>query len=139
MHAYFHGGKIVMSNKEIQSYLKSIVKMIPAARMTRKRIFNELSDSVSQFLEDHPDASQEELISHLGTAEEVAAQYIEHLSAAEISGKMRWRKVNIVLGIFICSIVLTVGIYLFFVITEGRNATVVYYTDTLHIETLPEE
>lgn len=59
---------------DISDYLKQIGKKAPFA--FRKKLITELRQNISEYVDEHPNCSIEDVINHFGTPEQFADEYI---------------------------------------------------------------
>ena len=94
----------------LKRYYRSIRKDLPCSYKMKKRIMQQIQESVDQFLEQNPDADFDEVQLHFGEPQTIALSYIEDQDAPELLRKMRIKKS--VLAIVACTMALIVAIWL---------------------------
>ncbi len=82
----------MIHNRSAKKYLRRVRGMLPCSRKMKKRIIEQICGEVSLFLEDHPEADYNSMISRFGEPESIAASYVEGMGTAEILSKFRIRK-----------------------------------------------
>ncbi len=94
----------------LKRYYRSIRKDLPCSYKMKKRIMQQIQESVDQFLEQNPDADFDAVQLHFGEPQTIALSYIEDQDAPELLRKMRIKKS--VLAIVACTMALIVAIWL---------------------------
>jgi hypothetical protein len=120
-----------MEMMTIKNYINKSIQYVSCSKKEKKRLYQDLSDSIDQFLIEHPTAIMEDVIAVFGTPEEFGTQYISNRSPEKLSTnylqKYRWK----IQKISIFCIILAMGIYMFYFICTTKHTTVVMYTDVL--------
>jgi hypothetical protein len=123
----------------IKKYINESVRYVSCSKKEKKRLYQDLSDSIDQFLIEHPTATMEDIVAAFGAPEEFGTQYISNRSPEELSTnyvpKYKWR----LLKISVFCIILAMGIYMFYFINAVKHTTVVMYTDELIEETIYDD
>lgn len=65
-------------------YYRDIRRLLKCPRQTRQRLMGDLQNSIENYLEDYPDATQDQLISHFGSPDEIARDYLASLDQEEL-------------------------------------------------------
>lgn len=94
----------------LKRYYRSIRKDIPCSYKTKKRIMQQIQESVGLFLEQNPDADFTAIQLHFGEPQTIAMSYIEDQDAPELLRKMRIKRK--VIAIVVGTMALIVAIWL---------------------------
>lgn len=76
----------------LKRYYRSIRKDLPCAYKMKKRILQQVQESVDQFLEQNPDADFDAVQLHFGEPQTIALSYIEDQDTPELLRKMRIKR-----------------------------------------------
>lgn len=99
-----------MSNLDtaLKRYYRSIRKDLPCSYKMKKRIIQQIQESVDQFLEQNPDADFDAVQLHFGEPQTIALSYIEDQDTPELLRKMRIKKriITIVAGAMVAVLVI---------------------------------
>lgn len=76
----------------LKRYYRSIRKDLPCSYKMKKRIMQQIQESVGLFLEQNPDADFDALQLHFGEPQTIALSYIEDQDAPELLRRMRIKK-----------------------------------------------
>ena len=94
----------------LKRYYRNIRKDLPCSYKMKKRIMQQIRESVDQFLEQNPDADVDAVQLHFGEPQTIALSYIEDQDAPELLRKMRIKKK--VLAIIVAAMSLILAIWL---------------------------
>ena len=78
--------------KELKQYYRDIAKKLPVGRKEKQQILLAITESVEDYLAAHPLADFQAVQLHFGSPQEIAAAYIENMTAPEILKKFRLRR-----------------------------------------------
>ena len=106
----------MISQKEIKQYLNKVKKNCPYS--LRRRLSAELESAISEYAEENPDKTIEDLISRFGEADKYAEEYITEMSAAERTRILRKGKTIITAA--------TIGIAVIVLIVASTAAWIIY-------------
>ena len=82
-----------MQNKALLSkYYKEIKHALPCSRRERDEIMQIIESNVSDYVQDHPDATMASIEQHFGTPVSIAASYIDSVDCEKIINRMHMRK-----------------------------------------------
>lgn len=86
-----------MSNLDaaLKRYYRSIHRELPCSFKMKKRIMQQIYESVNLFLEQNPTADFETVQSHFGEPQTIALSYVEDQDAPALLRKMRIKKIAI--------------------------------------------
>lgn len=76
----------------LKRYYRSIRKDLPCSYKMKKRIIQQIQESVDQFLEQNPNADFAAVQLHFGEPQTIALSYIEDQDAPELLRKMRVKR-----------------------------------------------
>lgn len=82
----------MINNRSAKKYLRHVRSMLPCSRKTKKLIVAQIGSDISSYLEEHPEADYNTLLSRFGTPETIAISYIDSTDAPEVLKKMHTRK-----------------------------------------------
>ena len=74
-----------------ERYLRSVCTLLDCPLKERERLRSRLSNAVTAYLEDVPEADEADLVANFGTPEDCAARLLEECTPAEIAAQ-RQRK-----------------------------------------------
>ena len=80
-----------ITNRAARRYLREVRSLLPAGRMKR-RITEQITCCVSDFLEQEPDADAAALQARFGPPQAIAAAFIESLGTAELLQRLKLRR-----------------------------------------------
>lgn len=117
-------------------YLRSVRKLLDCPAAKRDRLMKRLSDAVTTYLEDYPDAKLEQMIQAFGTPEICASQLLDDCQPAVVVNARqkkhrRMRAGMIILAIFLSLTLLAAG-YLW------SNGGLVIIEHTHYADDIPE-
>lgn len=96
-------------NRELKNYYGEISKVLICSGREKREIINSIKESVSCYLNEHPEADIDEIRSIFGTSKEVAEEYLNNETAESIRTKIK--RGNAV--ILIVSIAVTIALIVF--------------------------
>ncbi len=109
--------------KQLKNYYRDIRHCLPGSGKLKKQIMCNIQQSVNAYLEEKPLADFEEVQRHFGTAQQIAAAYVEELDTSEVMKKLRIRKT--VVGVVCAAVALALllwGIALVTALIDGHNS-----------------
>lgn len=113
-----------------KKYLKEIQKRIPLSYKQKRKLLTPLTNTINEYIEEHPQANYDELIQQFGTPSEIANGIID-VSAQSISNSTHHqKKLVIFLTIFIVCLVLILC-YSRFLIGELNKTQVVFIREEI--------
>ena len=87
---------------EIETYFQQIAKALP--REGRKTLLPDIRAGVESYLAENPEAGIDDVVSYVGTPEDIAAEYYSNLDGGEITGEMKiGRKIAVI--VLICLLI----------------------------------
>ena len=118
--------------KEISEYIRQVGKSCPYP--FRRKLLLELQSNLSDFLYVHPDCTMEDVLSHFGTPEKFADEYILAMDTVDrqiILQKGRFLKKVVCVGmIIVLLIVISAAAW---IVHENAQSVGNYYTDEIHV------
>lgn len=81
-----------VTKRELRKYLRQIKAELLCPCKERKRILGNLKESISGYLEEHPEATIESVRAFFGSAQQIAASYVEELPTPELIQKLKLRR-----------------------------------------------
>lgn len=81
-----------ISKRALQKYFRQVKGELLCPRKTRKQIMEDLKKNVSLYLEEHPEATIENILHTFGSPRQIAASYVEELPTPELIKKLKLRK-----------------------------------------------
>ena len=76
-------------NRELKNYYGEISKVLICSGREKREIINSIKESVSCYLNEHPEADIDEIRSIFGTSKEVAEEYLNNETAESIRTKIK--------------------------------------------------
>lgn len=118
-------------NRNVKSYVKAVERRLLCGGEQKKQLQAQLAGFLERFLEENPDATEEQLHAALGTPEEMANLLMEPVSSEErqtfLSKQKRMRTIGTVL-LIVCAL----SILIFALFFKQRPIEVV--EDTTHYD-----
>lgn len=81
-----------MNDRQLRRYLRQIRSMLPCGGKRRRELMDNVRSGVTRYLEEHPDATAEQVMAYFGAPEAIAASYVESAGTAEILRSVRIRR-----------------------------------------------
>lgn len=81
-----------MNDRQLRRYLRQIRSMLPCGGKRRRELMDNVRSGVIRYLEEHPDATAEQVMAYFGAPEAIAASYVESAGTAEILRSVRIRR-----------------------------------------------
>ena len=83
---------MISDNRSMKRYFRRIRGTLPCSRKLKNHIMDQIHNEVGLYLEEHPGADYNAVLSRFGEPERIAAAYVEDMGAAEILKKLRIRR-----------------------------------------------
>ena len=127
-----------MVSNDAKKYCREVGKWLPCSRLQKKRILDDLRDSVAAYIDDNPDAEYQAIVERFGLPQVIAATYIEELDSRELLGNLRVkRRIVSIVSVVACLVVfIWLGITTVALISDTHQADGYYIT---HIDEGVEE
>lgn len=122
-----------MSNRIISKYLKNSLKHCPL--VFRKKLKEDLYDSLLGYLTENPEADEDELAVCFGTPQQYTAEYIASLDGDEqvkYLSKSHFVKRIVAIGIAVVMLLVAVGVT--FIVIDSINSSGDYYETEINEE-----
>lgn len=102
----------MVNNRAARQYMQEVKAMLPGAGKQKKAILNRIRTTVEEYLADSPNAVYEEIVSRLGSPNQIAASCLEEMDTAELMKQLRTKKkmVCIVTAAALVIVMLWVGV-----------------------------
>ena len=81
-----------MNDRQLRRYLRQIRSMLPCGGKRRRELMDNVRSGATRYLEEHPDATAEQVMAYFGAPEAIAASYVESAGTAEILRSVRIRR-----------------------------------------------
>lgn len=81
-----------ISKRALQKYFRQVKGELLCPRKTRKQIIGDLKKNVALYLEDHPEATIENILHTFGSPRQIAASYVEELPTPDLMKKLKLRR-----------------------------------------------
>lgn len=81
-----------MNDRQLRRYLRQIRSMLPCGGKRRRELMDNVRSGATRYLEEHPDATAEQVMAYFGAPEAIAASYVESAGTAEILRSVRSRR-----------------------------------------------
>ncbi len=114
--------------KIIATYLRQVKRNCPFS--FRKKLITDLKSHLSDYLEDNPDSTLEDLENHLGSPEKFADEYLlatDETTRKKSIRKTKWIKYSILFGVI--SIVLIIAVTAIMMLVNLSQTRVYYYNE----------
>ena len=124
----------MISEKEINHYLKQIRTLVPVHAKNEKRYLRDLTDSITQFAKDNPEATMQNIIEQYGSPMEVVRDYIESCDVDLIIKRITLQTIvrRLVVVILLC-LFIALSCFLFYIhkaYLDSKN-TIITNTETV--------
>lgn len=122
-----------MSNRIISKYLKNSLKHCPL--VFRKKLKEDLYDSLLEYLAENPEADEDELAVCFGTPEQYTAEYIASLDGDEqVKYLSKSHFVKRIVAVGIAAVILLVAVGVGAVLYDVHYSSNYYYEITVEQE-----
>lgn len=106
----------------VDEYIKAVEKNTKCKRPLKKRYLAELTDSINNYLEQHPDISEEEFLAKFKSPEDAAKRFINFTDCDDsVKRFKRWARIITVIIAVIAVCVITVIFYHLFMDFYSNN------------------
>lgn len=76
----------------LKRYYCTIRSFLPCSQKLKKRILDEIQNSVNGYLKDHPEANISEIEARFGEPKNIAAAYVDDMNTPELLHTLRVRR-----------------------------------------------
>lgn len=121
----------MVNQREISKYVRQSRKGCPAPY--RRKLITELQNNLSDFLENNPERTMEDVLEHFGFPEKFADEYLlvmDDKDRMNALHKARWVRKTICVGV--ATIVLIVAIASVWIVRENSQTVGYYYFEEVH-------
>lgn len=127
-----------VSKRELRKYLRQIKAELLCPCKERNRILGDLKESISGYLDEHPEATIESVRAFFGSAQQIAASYVEELPTPELMQKLKLRRniLRYVVAIVGSAALLCVALWIATIVTALIS---VHNSSDPHVEIYIEE
>lgn len=123
-------------NNSVKSYLAGVRRSLHCPRNAKKEIMNRLQGDISDYLQDIPNPTQEELFLQFGVPEEYARESLELYDSKSLNEKLNVRKKTmnaiIAVGVVAITIITAVSIYAIIGVARAKLTEHGYSVITVH-------
>ena len=95
-----------------RAYLRAVRRQLDVPKKDRKRLVKRLSEALSAYLEENPDASPQDLAAALGSPDQCAAELLSEFDPAQVAA-VRRRKKALLYGVIAVLAALSVLLFCF--------------------------
>jgi hypothetical protein len=92
-------------NKWTKKYINNVSKLLPCSFKRRKKLAEELSVQVEDYLYENPQADYDAVVRQFGTPEDFSKAYVENNDAVIIGEQLKQKK-RILLAVFVVALIL---------------------------------
>lgn len=98
-------------NTAMKEYIRSVSKALPCSGKMKKHILSQLQDSITDYLEQNPDAGLAAMQEHFGTPQQITSSYVDNQDASVLLKKMSIKKkvLTIVAGVMAAILLIWIG------------------------------
>lgn len=102
----------MVKNRAARQYMQEIKAMLPGGGKQKKAILNRIRTTVEEYLAENPGAAYEEIISRLGSPNQIAASCLEEMDTVKVVKKLHTKNriVCIVTAAALAVVLLWVGV-----------------------------
>ncbi len=124
---------------QLKKYFRDIKAGIPKDYPCRERILNQIQKSITNFLEEQPEASFSDILEKFGNPIDIASSFIDDMPGEEIAEILKKEKhkkfIILTICITICIFAASISCYLYLYPPVKITETVTIYKETEYIET----
>lgn len=119
-----------MVSNDAKKYCREVGKWLPCSGLQKKRILDNLRDSVAAYTDDNPDAEYQAIVNRFGLPQVIAATYVDELDSQELLGNLRVkRRIIRIVSVVACFVVfIWLGITTAALISDAHQADGYYIT-----------
>lgn len=127
-------------NFALWRYYRTIRNHLHCSRKLKKRIMNEIKESVKNYLSDHPDSNYDDIETHFGKPLQIAANYVDNMNTDELLKTLYIkRKALSIFAIVATIIVLSWAVAVTIATQRDINSSNGTYEDIIIDGTIPSE
>lgn len=123
-------------NDTLKQYLQEVKILLPCSSREKQRCITELEADASAFLENHPNATLEELYSAIGSPQSIAESFMARTDPEQLSHRLSVKR-RIAVGIITIAVILAIVVGAIVAVTSYKRHNFYdgYFVDT--VEELP--
>ena len=119
-------------NKEIINYCKAVKKNLYCSRPLKKQILHALECDISEFVQERPNVSAQDIISHFGNPTDFAEESLSILDGNEIQQKIKKAKhIKLFVLIAVIIICLIAALTSLLVVKVNTEDVMCYYSEEI--------
>lgn len=116
-------------NAVADNYLKSVKRELICPKSLRKRSLDQLKTSLDEFLEDHPTATEADIVEQFGSPADFANAFLASLDEGELKKQLKKSKRVWVTVVATCALALLLLMLAFAKMIEDNNNTQMVVAD----------
>lgn len=125
-------------NAVADNYLKSVKRELVCPKSLRKRSLDQLKTSLDEFLEDHPTATEADIVEQFGSPADFANAFLASLDEGELKKQLKKSKRVWVIVVATCALALLLLVLTFVkMIEDNKKSQTVYITETVVEDSVP--
>ena len=125
-------------NAVADNYLKSVKRELVCPKSLRKRSLDQLKTSLDEFLEDHPTATEADIVEQFGSPADFANAFLASLDEGELKKQLKKGKRVWVIVVVTCALALLLLVLTFVkMIEDNKKSQPVYITETVVEDSVP--
>ena len=126
-------------NKDLLRYYRDIKRWLPCSHGLKKRILNDIQQTVSGYLTEHPEADMQAIVQRFGTPQQIASTYINEMDTQDLLQHLKQnRKIRNIVIIGLSVLVAAWITALSVIVASGLNS-ISGYIDPGYITVIEEE
>lgn len=120
-------------NAVADNYLKAVKRELVCPKSLRKRSLGQLKTSLDEFLEDHPTATEADIVEQFGSPADFANAFLASLDEGELKKQIKKSKRIWAVVIVACAIALLLLVLTFVkMIEDNKNSHTVVVVETVN-------
>ena len=125
-------------NAVADNYLKSVKRELVCPKSLRKRSLDQLKTSLDEFLEDHPTATEADIVEQFGSPADFANAFLASLDEGELKKQLKKSRRVWVIVVATCALALLLLVLTFVkMIEDNKKRHTVYITETVVEDSVP--
>ena len=125
-------------NAVADNYLKSVKRELVCPKSLRKRSLDQLKTSLDEFLEDHPTATEADIVEQFGSPADFANAFLASLDEGELKKQLKKSRRVWVIVVATCALALLLLVLTFVkMIEDNKKSQTVYITETVVEDSVP--
>lgn len=120
-------------NAVADNYLKSVKRELVCPKSLRKRSLDQLKTSLDEFLEDHPTATEADIVEQFGSPADFANAFLASLDEEKLKKQLKKSRQIWAVVITVCAIALLLLVLTFVkMIEDNKNSHTVVVVETVN-------